>query len=73
MFDPSDLLKEEKKTSTAKVLKKLPINSRISDNDLVFKIRTIQKWLAKKCEVHVAILNSGGAETRMVCFIFFYF
>lgn len=70
MFVPADLLKQEKKASTAKVLKKLPINSRISDNDLTFKLKTIRKWLEKNCEVHIAILKSSQADTAMVNFCF---
>lgn len=69
MFSQADLLKQEKKTSTARTLKKIAINSRISSNDLVVKIDIVKKWLSKRdCEVHVAILKNDGVESTMVIF-----
>lgn len=65
MVSTSDLLKHVTKSSTAKILKKLPINSRISDNDLKIKIQTIQKWLAKRCEVHVAVSANNEPVSLM--------
>ncbi|CAL1265407.1 unnamed protein product [Larinioides sclopetarius] len=56
-----ELLRAETKTSTARALKKLPINCRISEHDLKTKVKTIQKWLTKNCEVHVAI--TGNQES----------
>ncbi|GFT05720.1 uncharacterized protein NPIL_436691 [Nephila pilipes] len=58
LVSSADLLKEESKTSTSKVLKKLPINCRISDHDLVIKLKIVQNWLTKNCEVHVAVTGS---------------
>lgn len=65
MFSPTELLKTEKKASTAKTLKKLPINSRISDNDLLLKLNIVRKWLAKNCEVHIAVVKNNEPETTM--------
>ncbi|GBM90409.1 hypothetical protein AVEN_151896-1 [Araneus ventricosus] len=61
LMTKDELLKAETKTSTARTLKKLPINCRISEHDLKTKVQTIQKWLTKNCEVHVAI--TGNQES----------
>ncbi|GFY67162.1 uncharacterized protein TNIN_460341 [Trichonephila inaurata madagascariensis] len=58
LVSSADLLKAESKTSTSRALKKLPINCRISDHDLTTKLQIIQKWIAKNCEVHVAVMGS---------------
>ncbi|XP_054715629.1 uncharacterized protein LOC129225097 [Uloborus diversus] len=65
MMSAADLLKEEKQISTAKVLKKLPINYLITDNDLMTKIKIIKKWLCKDYEVHIHIMGNSEAQSRM--------
>lgn len=66
LISSADFLKEEKKSSTAKVLKKLPLNSRISDNDLSVKMQVIKRWLDKNCEVHVAVMRNNQSQAAMV-------
>lgn len=66
MFSAADILKEEKKTSTAKSLKKLPLNSRINVHDLEIKINIIKRWLNRSNEVHVTILRNNEKEATMV-------
>lgn len=66
MFSSAELLKGEKKTSNAKVLKKLPLNNRISERDLSIKLDTVRKWLAKNCEVHIAIVGNSASQATMV-------
>ncbi|KAF8794251.1 hypothetical protein HNY73_002248 [Argiope bruennichi] len=61
LMTKEEILKTESKASTARALKKLPISCRISDHDLKTKVQTIQKWITKNCEVHVAI--TGNQET----------
>ncbi|GIY89385.1 uncharacterized protein CEXT_1741 [Caerostris extrusa] len=65
LVSSADLLKSESKTSTARTLKKLPLNSRISDHDLKIKIQTVQKWLSKNFEVHVAITGNEEKHGSM--------
>ncbi|GIY13679.1 uncharacterized protein CDAR_199991 [Caerostris darwini] len=65
LVSSADLLKSESKTSTARTLKKLPLNSRISDHDLQVKIQTVQKWLSKNFEVHVAVTGNEEKHGSM--------